>query len=128
MEKFQDIDSCIEYFESWLTKELGLPAWKEVLVTEFVEFSADPLKIEVGKCDSPDNYKERFQLLLSRGYAWINVSALGLMGETLVLHVEHPNQSQFISAESSVNLSGPCEAVQKNGYNLNVNIKGAGQC
>ena len=56
------------------------------------------------------------------------MSALGLMGDTLVLHVEHPDQSQFVSVESSVNLAGPCEAVKNNGYNLNVNIKSTGQC
>ena len=53
-------------------------------------------------------YASRFEALLTAGYAWINLSALGVLGEHLLVSVELPREPVGIPAgRTSVNLSGP---------------------
>ena len=53
-------------------------------------------------------YASRFDALLAAGYAWINLSALGVYGEDLLVCVELPRGPVGVTVGcTSVNLSGP---------------------
>jgi hypothetical protein len=55
-----------------------------------------------------DEYRERFESLLGRGYSWINLKAAGIFDGNLLVVIEFPNYKSGIPRNKvSVNLSGP---------------------
>jgi hypothetical protein len=50
----------------------------------------------------------RFDDLLNRGYRWMNLVGLGILGKILLVGVEFPDQAGTTPVgQTSVNLSGP---------------------
>ena len=63
------------------------------------------------------NYATHFDALMSEGHSWINMSALGLLGSTLIVGLEK-SEATFEDCRTSVNLSGAQNFVVDNNYNI----------
>ncbi len=56
----------------------------------------------------PEKYAPRFDWLLDQGHSWINLSAAGIFGDTLLVIVELPTYKNTVPRNLvSVNFSGP---------------------
>lgn len=54
------------------------------------------------------DYEKRFDELLSKGYDWINMNAMGLLQNSFIVQIEFPLKSLNASRDKvSVNYSGP---------------------
>jgi hypothetical protein len=95
--------------EAWLRRNGDAPAWWSVRIVESAEIKyglTDEIPQRAMK--TAESYAPRFERLLAAGYAWINLSALGVLGEHLLVCVELPREPVGILAgRTSVNLSGP---------------------
>ena len=111
-----DLDWYVKSFASWLP-ELGVPMWKDVLITEHVDYDAG-LPRRCAELHRPEEYRARFVQLVTSGWSWINLHAVGLLGETLILAVELPSYPPPGVSPTSVNLSGPVLAMSERGYDL----------
>jgi hypothetical protein len=69
-----------------------------------------------GLCE-PVAYEARFDELLAAGLPWLNMSCYGALGGTLIVAIELPMPPSKPAAKTSVNLSGPPEAVLSHGWN-----------
>jgi len=98
--------------------EQGFPEWNDVLFVEglFIDAGSKQV-IEKVRFQNSNDFKVRFQFLVSKGYSWLNMSGLGLIGNTLVVTVEKPNMV-YPGAVTSINLSGPSNCVIQNKYML----------
>jgi len=62
-------------------------------------------------------FSEPFASLISEGYTWLNMSGLGLLGNTLIVSIEKPCSNSHCP-QTSVNFSGPPHCVQENNFCL----------
>ena len=65
----------------------------------------------------PDDYEKRFEELTHSGRPWVNVSCCGIEGGKLLVRVEFPEPTG--SSRTSVNLSGPSNAVRWKEWDAN---------
>lgn len=95
--------------EEWLRRSDDAPTWTGA---RFVESR----NIQYGRTDTilmstlrtVEAFEPRFEALLQAGYAWINLSALGVLGGELLVSVEVPRDTSSVPyGRTSVNLSGP---------------------
>ena len=116
------LDEHFDRLEQFL-KERGVPEWDDVLFIEglFVDVGSKQV-IENSRFQNPNDFKVRFQTLVSKGYSWLNMSGLGLIGNTLVVSVEKPNKIHP-GTETSINFSGPSNRVIQNNYKLDKYIE-----
>ncbi len=114
------MDLLNEHFErlKQFLKERGFPEWGDVLFVEdlFIDAGSKQI-IKKSQFQNFNDYKARFQTLVSKGYSWVNLSGLGLIGNTLVVAVEKPSKA-YSEAVTSINLSGPSNCVVQNEYML----------
>ena len=96
----------------WL-RARGAPSWSDVAIVELsttaqLRQAPDGEQLHVSKAElrSVSSYEARFEQLLEQGHAWINLSALGLVEDVLVILVETPPRPAS-APHTSVNLSGP---------------------
>jgi len=76
--------------------------------------------IPAGTLIPPSQYQVRFDELLGLGYAWLNLSCYGFVGETMVVAVELPRTpAGRVGIATSINFSGP----PKQGYELIVSTE-----
>ncbi len=114
------MDLLDEHFErlKQFLKERGVPEWGDVLFVEDLFIDAGSKQIIMkSRFQNLNDFKTRFQTLFSKGYSWLNLSGLGLIGNTLVVAVEMPNKA-YPEAVTSINLSGPLNCVVQNEYML----------
>ena len=89
------------------------PEWTGIRMVEGREIEHLPnrpsfLRIPRSALKEPREYVSRFDDLLLRGYRWINLVGLGILGQMLLVSVEFPDQAGTTPAgRTSVNLSGP---------------------
>jgi len=96
----------------------GWPMWKDVRITEEVEYGDHHLPQRLGSLSSVPDYRARFTDLATRGWSWINLHAVGLLDGVLILHLEPPASPPAGSKWTSINMSGPSKAVAERGYNI----------
>lgn len=92
---------------SRLAPSWGIPQWSSVRVTETLRHASVGEPCDVGETFSIEAYRPRFTELCTRGWPWINLSAVGLLDGALLLSIEVPNMEPGGSRWTSVNLSGP---------------------
>jgi hypothetical protein len=68
---------------------------------------------------TPEVYDKRFDDLLSVGLPWINMSAVGVLDEFLIVTIEVPQRGP-VAARTSVNYSGPSTAVLNEHWDASV--------
>lgn len=90
----------------------------EVRLSEDVAYGSAGLPVRIGRLHSVAEFRARFSELVIRGWPWINVHAVGLLGGNLVIAIELPNRPPSGASRTSVNVSGPTAAVKKRGYVL----------
>jgi hypothetical protein len=66
----------------------------------------------------PERFGERFDQLLRTGYPWLNLSCVGIHDGRLIVAIEVPNTVAKPVPITSVNFSGPSEAVIRNGWRV----------
>ena len=113
----------LERLDAWLAPLPGAPRWSGHLIVErgYVTPGADgrPVLIAPEPPQSAATYAARFAELLHRGYAWVNLHGAGVADGQLLVGVEFPNASGAPVGQTSVNLSGPDQAVQeRDGWTL----------
>lgn len=89
----------------------GCPGWRAVLLTDVPLALGPPVVVESSVLRSPRDYAHQFELLLTRGFPWINMCAAGVLRDTLLVEVEHAPVGHR-GSNSCVNLSGPASAVR----------------
>jgi hypothetical protein len=79
---------------------------------------------------TPAEYEQRFEELLDRGYSWLNVGFRGIYRNFLIVGVELPSlkfpdgsgrsipRTLYPGHRTSINLSGPCNAVVDRGLSV----------
>jgi hypothetical protein len=103
----------------------GWPMWKDVRITEEVEYGDAGLPKRIGILCSVPDYRARFTELATRGWPWLRLQALGLLDDVLILHLERPAGPPVGSKWTSINLSGASKAVAERSYKLDGLVVGA---
>jgi hypothetical protein len=73
------------------------------------QIESEPIQLNLNKdlLHVVSDYEAKFHDLITSGNAWVNLSALGLLGSSLVICVEMPRSSMGVNLECvSVNFSG----------------------
>ena len=99
----------LDRLETWLRSNPDVPAWNTVLLVEAGQVTYGPIdQVPRTALLKVDTYEARFEALLAAGYCWINLSALGVHENHLLVCVELPRDTAVIPfGRTSVNLSGP---------------------
>jgi hypothetical protein len=93
--------------EGFARRISGAPRWTSVVVSGApLTIGHVMVKTERDTFKSPREYALEFEGLLARGYPWINLHAAGLLGDSLIVEVDHAALGH-LGCRSSVNLSGP---------------------
>lgn len=91
------------------------PDWSHIIIFEesdikYLSLSESPKlcgHIKSEKIYKAENYEQRFQELIMRGYRWINISPQGLWNNDLLIIVEVPLNSSNYSADNTfINTAG----------------------
>ena len=98
--------------------------WKDVRVTEEVDYGDQGLPKRIGSLCSVPDYRARFTDLATRGWSSINLHAVGLLDGVLILHLERPAAPPAGSKRTSVNMSGASKAVADRSYKLDGLVDG----
>jgi hypothetical protein len=67
-------------------------------------------------------FAPEFEKLTAAGYSWVNVTALGILNETLILGVEKPRSAAGPGVPTSVNYSGPYIDVETGDPNWEIQV------
>ena len=98
----------VDRLETWLRRDGTAPAWRAVLLVEAKDITWGAVSlIPQSAIHSIIEYGARFDSLLAKGHAWLNLSAVGVLAEELVVCVEVPRDAVGAYGRTSVNLSGP---------------------
>ncbi|WP_437654503.1 hypothetical protein [Sorangium sp. So ce1182] len=92
----------------------GAPRWSSVTISAPLELSSAQ-RLHVSRADlvTSDAYEERFAQLLSLGYPWIRLNAVGLLRGALLVTVETPCDTRADTMFTSVNVFVPAAFVQQ---------------
>lgn len=92
-----------------LKKYEGCPKWEGILLVEDSEVRHEETKyIPRNAIKTPEEFSQRFEEILGKGYDWINLVANGVLGNNLLVSIELPSRTIGASIdEVTVNLSGP---------------------
>ena len=105
----------LEGLDTWLASLPGAPMWTGHLIVEQGHVTPGvggrPTFIAAAPPQSAAAYAARFAELLRAGCAWINLHAAGVVGGRLLVSVEFPHATRAAAGATSVNLSGPAQAV-----------------
>jgi hypothetical protein len=107
------LESHLARLEASLKSLPDPPEWTGIWMVEAREIEHLPnrpsfLRIPRPALKEPLEYASRFDDLLLRGYRWINLVGLGILGQVLLVSVEFPDRAGTTPAgQTSVNLSGP---------------------
>jgi hypothetical protein len=92
----------------------GAPRWDSVMISGPLElFPTQPTHLESTDLIAADAFEERFDQLLSLGFAWINLGVAGVLRGALLVTVETPSSTRADIDFTSVNVSGPPALVQQ---------------
>src|SRR5258705_11058968 len=82
-------------------------AWSRVLVVEYQSISWGQVsRIARSSLCTPEAYESRFDELLSQGHTWVNMSAMGVFNDTLIVEIEFPQYKNDVPRNKlSVNYS-----------------------
>jgi hypothetical protein len=98
----------LERLSAWLRRDGTAPRWRGVRLIEAKDVVWGAVSmIPESATRSMSEYEARFDALLAVGYAWLNLSALGVLAGQLLVCVELPRDPVGAYGRTSVNLSGP---------------------
>lgn len=95
------------------------PAPEEVVIAELSQDGFDPLGrpvIAAAALRTVEEYDERFSALMVKGFAWINLNFYGLLDGRALVTVEFPEDEPVEPGATSVNFSGPPQAVSASSW------------
>lgn len=103
-----DLSKHIQQLENWLEPDVAKRVWETVLIGEESElYQNGELNLNKNLLHIVSDYEAKFHNIITAGNAWVNLSALGLLGSSLVICVEMPRSSVGVNLERvSVNFSG----------------------
>jgi hypothetical protein len=102
------LSKYIQQLENWLEPDVAKRVWERVLIGEESElYQNGKLVLSKNLLHIVSDYEAKFLDVMTAGNTWVNLSALGLLGSSLVICVEIPKSSAGINLERvSVNFSG----------------------
>lgn len=101
------------------------PVPEEAVITELSHDRLDPLGrpvIDAADLQTVAQYEERFSALMSKGLAWINLNYYGLIDGRALVIVEFPQHEPAAPGATSVNFSGPSEAVSRTSWDARPHV------
>jgi hypothetical protein len=97
----------LERLEVWLRAPGDTPPWTAIRLVESDSIEHGQVtRVPRARLHTIEEYAPRFATLLASGYSWINLSALGLFEDQLLVCVELPREGVGCG-RTSVNISGP---------------------
>jgi hypothetical protein len=102
-----------------LCEFLGTPiTWRGMKIFEVGSSYDDHgrLRISSDQLLTPEAYSGRFDELLARGYAWVNLSCFGIYDGFMLVGVEVQSATTASISKTSVNYSGPPMSVLRHGW------------
>ena len=112
------LDWYLGYLHSMLLGDSGMPMWEDIYITENISYNGGTKVDDFGELIHFKNYYERFKEITTKGWPWINLSAIGLYDSNLIISIEVPNRKPEGAIATSVNISGPSNVVAGNDYLL----------
>lgn len=105
------VDNILEQFEVWVGRAPRMPPWLRVRFVDAseVDYGQPVPRVVIGSTMTLDEFRPSLELILGEGYPWINLVALGVAGDTLVVAVERSSGFRLPGIRTPVNFSG-CEA------------------
>ena len=102
------LEEKIQLLGDWLKTQKNVADWENVLIGDESSLYGDGnLNIEKAKLKTIEEYSSTFEALLTKGFSWLNLSAVGVLDGDLIVCVETPNNSGSVPKEkTSINFSG----------------------
>jgi hypothetical protein len=99
----------LERHQEFLRSYPGVPNWKAVLIIEAADITYGIIdKIPRKALRTVASYEPKFEAMLGAGYSWINLSAIAVVSDELIVSIELPREAVGVPVgRTSVNHSGP---------------------
>jgi hypothetical protein len=106
---YNDLDRNLNLLISFFPQWSNWLSWSQVLFLESTSFiDNNVFKFPRSALIPTREYAERFNELLDKGYSWINMNALGVWKDSLIVVIELPSYDNNIPrGKVSINFSGP---------------------
>ena len=123
--EFRDLEKYLNRLISFFPQWENWLSWSQVLFVEDSSFTLGSFsKIPRSALMRVNDYAKRFDELLDGGYPWINMNALGIWQDNLIVVIELPSYKSNISRDKiSVNFSGPAIMNEKAQWDLSKRIE-----
>ena len=106
---FPDNDTFQNHFEQMLSliKAPQSLTWSRVMVVEYASIIRGRVaRIPRSALFTAEAYEKRFDWILSQGHHWVNMSALGVLADTLIVEIAFPTYVNHVPRNKlSVNYS-----------------------
>lgn len=104
-----DLEQHLARLTAHLREQHVAASWSHVKIIEGpVDHGPEIVIIPRRSLQTPGEYAPRFDALLNQGHGWINLSAVGVLEDTLLVSIELPGYRNYVArGDVSVNLSGP---------------------
>ena len=107
----QSLRDHIEAIQVWLKGQATGVDWNRVLIGNAEDILHNGKLRPESLCD-PKDMEEQFSEYLMRGYSWINIPALGVHNDALILSIELPRSGAGTPRDKvSINFSGSAKAI-----------------
>jgi len=107
-----DLKTELSRLEGFVKDLPDAPVWTEVRIVESFKRHLQPENIKANELQTVEQFESKWDDLRSRGYSWINLHAVGLLGDYLIVAIER--SSHIVGCENTqVNLSGPMNLVRE---------------
>ena len=106
---FNELENNLSRLTSFFSRWSNWLSWSQVLFVENTSIIDGKVsKIPRSALIPTKVYAKRFDELLDSGYFWINMNALGIWQDNLIVVIELPSYKSYIPrSKVSVNFSGP---------------------
>src|SRR5262245_25362068 len=102
------LSDLVQKLESFVRDVTPTAEWHEVRFVESsdVDYSEPVPRVSAPALMTMVGFQRRFETALGSGYAWVNLSALGVLDDSLVVALETPRAATG-ALQTTVNMSGP---------------------
>jgi len=102
------LSDFVQKLESFVRDWTPRTEWQAVRFIESsdVDYSEPVPRVSEPELMTLEGFQHQFESALRSGYAWVNLSALGVLDGSLVVALERPHAATG-ALRTSVNLSGP---------------------
>jgi hypothetical protein len=102
------LSDFVQKLESFVREVMPTAQWRQVQFIESssVDYSEPVPCVSAAELMTVEAFQRPFESALHSGYAWVNLTALGVLDGSLVVALERPRATTG-ALQTSVNMSGP---------------------